>query len=311
MSVQKDGYPKVTPPTVTRLLTRTGGSTIDRSSFQSSPLRDLYHFMLVMSWPRFLGMVTVIYLVSNVLFAGTYLLCGDCLDGAVPGNFGDVYAFSVQTMATIGYGKMTPKTRVADTLVAIEALFGLLGFSMATGLMFSRFARPSARVRFTDKAVINRWNGVPTLMFRMANERSSQIIEAQVSANLLRNEQSAEGGTMRRFHELHLTRSKTPAFGLTWTAMHPIDEKSPLYGATVEQLAEQQVEIAVALMGTDENMSQTIHARWVYSSMDLEWSARFADVFVPGDNNVRRFDMSQFDVTERLPLKSAVQPPIK
>lgn len=312
MSKAPDDYPQVVPVPVNRILTRRGGTTIVRTGFSTSPLRDLYYFLLNLRWASFLALVTVIYLGSNLIFAGIYLQCGDCLDNAVPGDLGDAYAFSVQTMVTIGYGKMTPKNWVADTIVAFEALFGLLGFAMATGMMFARFARPSARVRFADKAVLNRWHGRPTLMFRMCNERSSQIIEAQVSASLLRNELSQEGVSMRRFHDLTLVRSKTPAFGLTWTAMHIVDEHSPLFAATPESLAEQQIEIVVSLVGIDESFAQTVHARWVYSSLDLAWSARYADVFVPGTQTTeRRFDMSQFDVVERLAKAQAVLPPLK
>jgi len=312
MSKVSEDYPEVKPVPVTRLLTRQGRTTIERLGISPAPLSDLYHFLLILSWPRFLGLVTLIYLGSNLIFAGIYLLCGECLENATPGSFRDAFAFSIQTMATIGYGKITPMTWQADWLVAFEALFGLLGFAMATGMMFARFARPSARVRFSDKAVLNRWHRRPTLMFRMCNERSSQIIEAQVSASLLRNERSEEGVSMRRFHDLHLVRSKTPAFGLTWTAMHIIDEHSPLHGATPESLAEQQVEIVVSLVGIDESFAQTVHARWVYSSMDLAWSARFADVFVPGTKDAaRRFDMGQFDVLERLDKAQAIVPPLR
>src|SRR5262249_27800340 len=152
-----------------------------------------------------------------------YLAGGRCLENARPGSFGDAFFFSVQTMATVGYGKITPLTTYANVLVTAETLMGVLGFAMATGLFFSKFARPTARVLFSRRAVVQRRGGKPYLVFRMANRRSNQIVEAQLKVTLVRAE-TVDGEQMRRFHELELVRSRHPVLALTWTAFHLIDE---------------------------------------------------------------------------------------
>jgi inward rectifier potassium channel len=241
--------------------------------------RDLYHRLLRMSWPEFIGLLVVSYLTVNALFALAYLAGGDCIANAQPGSFPDAFFFSVQTMATIGYGALYPKTAYANTLVAIEALVGLLGVAMATGLMFARFSRPTARVLFSQVAIITQLNRVPTLMFRAANQRGNQILEAKLWVTLIREETLPEGYTMRRIYDLNLTRSHTPFFALSWSAMHPIDPDSPLYGATPESLAESNAEILVTLTGTDETVGQSIHARQSYAVQNILWNYRFVDIF--------------------------------
>lgn len=203
---------------------------------------------------------------------------GNCLENARPGSFLDAFFFSVQTMATIGYGAVYPRTLYANIIVTTEVLVGLLGFAMATGLMFAKFSRPTARVLFSSVATVAPFNGMATLMFRVANERRNQILEAQVQANLVRNEVTKEGQSMRRFHDLNLVRNRTPIFSLTWTVMHTIDETSPLYGATVDSLAEAQAEIVITLTGIDETVSQTIHTRHSFPTQKILWNMRFVDI---------------------------------
>lgn len=241
--------------------------------------RDPYHLLLKLSWSGFIALVVVLYLIGNALFALAYLAGGDCIANAQPGSFPDAFFFSVQTMATIGYGAMYPKTGYANTLVAIEAFVGLLGVAMATGLMFARFSRPTARVLFSQVAIIARLNRVPTLMFRAANQRGNQILEAKLWVTLIREETLPEGYTMRRIYDLALTRSHTPFFALSWSAMHPIDPDSPLYGETPESLADSNAEILVTLTGTDETVSQAIHARQSYPVRNILWNYRFVDIF--------------------------------
>lgn len=182
-----------------------------------APLSDLYHLLLTISWPGFLGLIFAGYLISNALFALLYLAGGDSIKNAQAGSFADAFFFSVQTMATIGYGAMYPATPYANVLVALQALFGLLGVAMASGLMFARFSRPTARVMFSRVAVIHPREGVPTLMFRAANQRRNQILEAQIRMTLIRSETTAEGEYFRRF-----------AFMIcTWSAVRPQFLPSP------------------------------------------------------------------------------------
>ncbi|MEG3973258.1 ion channel [Microcoleus sp. herbarium8] len=255
---------------------------------------DLYHKLLTLSWPQFFMLISLSYLVMNGLFALAYLAGGDCIANARPGSLKDAFYFSVQTMATIGYGAMFPRNDYANTIVAIEAFFGLWAVAMVTGLAFSKFSRPSARVIFSRVAVIAPFNGVPTLMYRAGNQRFNQILEAQQEATLIRDEVTSEGEYMRRFYDLQLMRSQSPIFSLTWTVMHAIDESSPLYKLTAKDLIEQQAEIVIALTGIDETVSQTINARHSFVASEIMWNMRFVDILLKTPDGGRVVDYTRF-----------------
>lgn len=240
--------------------------------------RDLYHLFLTVSWPRFLALIALVYIAANALFALAYLAGGNCLENARPRSFLDAFFFSVQTIATVGYGTVYPRTLYANIIVTIEVLVGLLGFAIVTGLIFAKFSRPTARVLFSRVATVAPFNGISTLMFRAANERRNQILEAQMRMFLVRNEVTAEGQSMRRFHDLRLVRNRTPIFSITWTVMHTIDETSPLYGATTDSLAKVEAEIVITFTGIDETVSQAIHARHSFPAQKILWNMRFVDI---------------------------------
>ena len=271
---------------------------VKRIGVSHSHWHDPYHLLLTLDWPQFFLLTAICYIVTNALFALLYLAGGDCIKNARPGSFLDAFFFSVQTMATIGYGAMYPSTDYANLLVTLEALIGLLGVAMATGLMFARFSRPTARVLFSRVAVITPHNGLPTLMLRVANERRNQILEAQIGLSLLRDEVTTEGLFIRRFYDLKLLRSQTRTFALSWVVMHVIDENSPLYGATPESLEEVQTDIVVTLTGIDETVSQTVHARHYYITDEILWNMRFVDIFSKKPDGRRVLDFNRFhDVT--------------
>jgi inward rectifier potassium channel len=267
---------------------------VKRIGVSHSHWHDPYHLLLTLDWPQFFLLTAICYIVTNALFALLYLAGGDCIKNARPGSFLDAFFFSVQTMATIGYGAMYPSTDYANLLVTLEALIGLLGVAMATGLMFARFSRPTARVLFSRVAVITPHNGLPTLMLRVANERRNQILEAQIGLSLLRDEVTTEGLFIRRFYDLKLLRSQTRTFALSWVVMHVIDENSPLYGATPESLKEVQTDIVVTLMGIDETVSQTVHARHYYMTDEILWNMRFVDIFSKKPDGRRILDFNHF-----------------
>ena len=276
-----------------RFIKRQGRSNVV-SLGGSSCWGNLYHFLLTISWWRFLALISVAYVAINTLFALLYLAGGNGIENARPGNFGDAFFFSVQTMASIGYGAMYPKTSYANTLVVIEALVGLLIMAVATGLIFARFSLPVAKVMFSHVAVIAPYDGVPTLMFRAANQRGNYILEAQIKVSLVRNEITNEGNFMRRFYDLELVRSQSPLFSLTWTVMHPIDENSPLYNKTPESLTEEGGELIVTLTGIDETISQTVHSRYSYISSEILWNMRFVDILSITQDSKRVVNMSKF-----------------
>ena len=281
-----------------RIVRRNGRLTVVGMGSWHSYWRDPYHLLLTISWPGFLALVSLGYIATNALFALAYLAGGDGIANARPGNFVDAFSFSVQTMASIGYGAMYPRTLYANMVVAIEALVGLMGLAIGTGLAFARFSRPTARVFFSRVAVIAPYDGVPTLIFRTANKRGNQILEAQLRVALVRDEVNAEGQFMRRFYDLKLVRSQNPMFLLTWTAMHPIDEYSPLYGATPETLAAAETMLVITLTGLDETVSHTIHARHTFAAHEILWNMRFVDIISKTKDGQRYVDYTRFhDVT--------------
>jgi inward rectifier potassium channel len=255
---------------------------------------DFYHQLMTSSWPRLLLEVTAAFIVVNCLFALGYLVAGG-IDNARRGSFSDAFFFSVQTMATIGYGKMAPASLIANLLASAQALTGLLAFAVVTGLVFSKFSRPTARVRFTRNAVISLRDGVPSLMFRMANVRANQIVEAQAHVVFARQETTLEGEEVRRFYDLELTRYRNTIFSNSWTAVHPINLNSPLYGATAETLNASDADIVVSLTGIDETFSQTIYARYYYGAEDIIWGARLADIITRTPEGESQFDFARYD----------------
>lgn len=257
--------------------------------------RDPYHLLLALPWAGFYGLIAVGYVILNALFAALYLLGGDCLNGARAGYFEDAFFFSVQTFGSIGYGAIFPKTFYANVIVTIEAIMSLLSIAIVTGLSFARFSRPTARVIFSRNALITPHNGIPTLIFRTANQRLNQILEAKAQVFLTRDERTLEGGTIRRFYLLDLSRSQTPSFALSWNIMHSIDENSPLYGMTKDDLIASQSQLIVSVRGIDETVNYNINARHIYGVYDLLWDHHFMDIIHADDKGDRHIDYTHFN----------------
>ena len=287
------GVPRAAHKRSRRLVQREGRLPIVRLN-RERQWRDFYHRMLTLSWPLFFFWTAAWYLGSNVAFALLYLIDPNGIAEARPGSFEDAFFFSVQTVATIGYGVMHPQTLYANLVMTLETLSGLVGFAVLTGLIFARLSRPTARILFSDVAVITPHNGVPTLMFRCANQRLNQILEAQIVVTVLRDEVSNEGRTLRRFHDLKLVRQRTPVFVLTWTVMHPIDEASPLHGLTAQELIDEELEIIVVLSGVDETFAQSIQARHSYLAEEILWDHTFVDIVLQLEDGRPAIDYSRF-----------------
>src|SRR5271168_1295071 len=264
---------------------------------------DLYHFLVTTSWPALIGLIAAAFTLANLLFATGYYF-DQGIENAHSGSFADMFFFSVQTMATIGYGKMEPVTLFSNILVSIEALTGLLALALMTGLVFSKFSRPTARVRFTRYAIIGPRDGALSLMIRAANMRANRIVEASIHVVLARQETTVEGDSIRRLYDLETTRSRSAMFALSWTAVHRIEEGSALFGETRESLADAAPEIIVSIIGLDETFSQTVHARHTFKLDEIIWNARFADVLVLHPDGSRSVDYTRFDDIEMLtPVK--------
>ena len=255
---------------------------------------DFYQAMLSAPWWQFLSVLAILYFLINAVFAVLYLLDPGGIEGARPYSFRDALFFSMQTLGTYSTNVMAPKDLYTDTIVTLESFFSVLNIAIATGAVFARVARPSARVMFRQRAVVANFEGVPTLMFRIANQRGNQVLEAAVSVTLARQITTREGITMRRFEELPLVRARSPLFRLSWTVMHQIDQTSPLYGASQESLFAAQAEMIVVLSGTDDTYAATIHARHSYLPTDIHWNKRFADIIEIRPDGRRTIDLRKF-----------------
>jgi inward rectifier potassium channel len=267
-----------------RLLNRDGSFNVVLEGLNPLSSLGLYHWLLTISWPRFLAFIAGSYIAINALFAFAFLACGpDALQspaGYFAGQpFYRAFFFSVDTFATIGYGNIVPVGRVPNALVTIEALLNIMGVALATGVIFSRFSRPSSRIIYSRNAVVAPYRDNTALEFRIANARSSQLIDVQVQAILTKIERSG-GTTVRRFYELELERNRVVFFPLSWTVVHPITSASPLWGLTHSDLVEADAELLVLLIATDETLSQGVHSRSSYEADEIVWGAKFANMLM-------------------------------
>jgi inward rectifier potassium channel len=272
-----------------RLLNRDGSFNVVREGLNPFSSMSLYHWLLTISWPKFLGFITVSYVVVNALFAFAFLFCGSNALQSTSASFAGqpfyrAFFFSVDTFATIGYGNIIPIGLAANTLVAIEALLYILGIALATGVVFNRFSRPSARIIYSRNAIVAPYRDRRALEFRIANARSSQLIEVQIQVILTKIER-VNGVVVRKFYDLDLERHRVVFFALSWTVVHPIDSNSPMQGLTRQDLLDADAELLILLTGTDETLSQTVHSRSSYKADEIVWGAKFANMFMRTEEN--------------------------
>jgi inward rectifier potassium channel len=267
-----------------RFLNRDGTFNVRREGLGFWQSLSAYHYLLTITWPKFLGFVSIGYIVTNAVFALMYVLAGaHALTGfeAEPQElrFVNAFFFSVHTLATIGYGNIAPVNMAANIIVTIESLIGLLGFATIGGLVFARFARPTAVILFSRNAIIAPYRGMTALMFRVVNQKSNQIVELQAKVILSRR---IVGGTAdREFISLALERDHVDFFPLAWTIVHPIDKDSPFYGETEGTFRKCDAEVLVMLNGFDETFSQTVHTRSSYKGDEIIWNVKFKSMFNP------------------------------
>jgi inward rectifier potassium channel len=259
---------------------------------ERTPLRDFYYGLMRLSWPATLLVIAGGDLVLNALFAALYLVVGG-VQNARPGSWLDAFYFSVQTMGTIGYGTLAPSSNAANGLVVAESVTSLVFTALATGLVFAKFSLPTARVMFTREATISKMNGVSTLSFRVGNRRSNHIVEAQVRVALVRTERTHEGKTFYRMVDLPLSRDRIPSLAQSWTVLHTIDEKSPLFGETAESLKSKEAELMISIAGTDDLWMQNVHATHRYMHAEIVWGKRHADV-LSEEANLLILDLRKF-----------------
>ena len=282
-----------------RLLNRDGSFNPRREGQAFLQRLHLYHLMLTISWRRFFATVVASYATVNLIYAIAYLACGPgAIGGQPPSAFGGTFAraffLSVETLGTIGYGNIFPIGGPINTIVAIESLTGILMLALVTGLFFARFSRPTAAIKFSDSAIVSPYRDKTGFMFRLTNSRANQLIELEAKVLFT---QMLEGA--RHYHQLELERKKVVFFPLSWTIVHPIDEESPLWGLSSEDLAERDVEFLVLLSGIDETFSQIVHSRTSYKPKEIVFGERFVNIYNPvrSDGTVS-IDVSKLGLTE-------------
>jgi inward rectifier potassium channel len=264
----------------------------------SSRWTDLYHQALMVEWSMFLLGLLALFVALNM----------HGIANARPGNYWDAFLFSVQTIDVNNFSGMAPKSAYAHIVAVLETFtvnYGYLG--LVISLMFARFSRPFARVVFSRVALIAPFDGIPTLMFRAANQRGNSILDAEAVVSLAYQKTTGEGVTMRRFEELKLVRQRTSLFALSWTVMHRIDETSPLYGFTPESLVANEVELLVVLSGVDDTLADRIYARHSWTADEIVWERRFADILSYTPQGARVIDLNRFHDT--LPVDKAGSSP--
>ena len=288
-----------------RLLNRDGSFNVERRGLSVATSVNLYHTIMTMSWTTFLGLVLLLYFVSNIFFGLLYSSLGPA---AVVDTSGDPtmslfvrgFFFSVQTFATIGYGTIHPVGLVPNLLVTVESYYSLLINALITGAVFARFARPTAKVVFSDVAVVAPYRDITGFMFRLVNGRNNQLIE--MHAQVLFARFIKEGNrVVRRFDFLELERPSVTFFPLTWTVVHPITEKSPMYGLTWQDLVDTDAEILILLTAIDETFAQTVHSRSSYKPQEIRFGHRFASVYKSaGDDEPIAIDVRKLSNTEKV-----------
>jgi inward rectifier potassium channel len=266
---------------------------------------DAFHLIMSLSWPRFFAGAVCAYLLANIVFASLYSLGDHAIANAH--TFADHFFFSVETLATVGYGNMSPSTLYGHCIATLEIITGMLSLAVITSLVFARFSKPTARILFSRVAVITNYDGMPTLMLRVANQRQSYILEAHASLTLVRDEETRDGHSLRRFYDLKLERTRSPMFALTWQIMHRIDESSPLHGVTAQAIQEGDMRLAVTLSGVDEIFAAGITARHTYAHEHILFDRRFVDIFSDGDHPRHLYvDLTRFHDIEASLAESVV-----
>lgn len=259
----------------------------------STIVGDGFHAFLRASWPAAIARLVAAYLTLNALFAIAYWRLGG-IANARPGSFHDAFYFSVHTRGTIGYGSMYPTSEAANVLVVVESLTGLLVTALFTGLVFAKFGRTTARVVFIARAVIHPYDGVPTLMIRVGNERSNRIIDACFRMVMTRTERTKEGVTFYRMYDLPLARDRTMALTRSYTVMHAIGPGSPLFGYDPARMRAGEIEIDVTVTGLDDTTLQPVHSSQSYLDEEIVWGARPVDILDVGQDGSITLDLTRF-----------------
>ena len=288
--------------TLRRVVNKDGTFNVRRTGGRLRNLH-LYKFLIGLSWPWFVIVVLGTFVLANIAFAWLYLAAGiQTLQGAESatplGTFLNAFFFSVQTLTTVGYGSMVPRAIGSNAIASVEALMGVMGFAFGAALIYGRFSRPTARILFSARALIAPYQGKTSLQIRIANQRSNAIVDLEATIVLMAVEGSGEGHR-RTYARLELERPRVFFLPLTWTIVHPIDETSPLYGKTAQDLADQAMEIMVLIKGFDDTFSQVVNARSSYRYDEIMWNHKFLPAFRSDEDGRLVLDLTRIDAVEK------------
>jgi inward rectifier potassium channel len=288
-----------------RLVNRDGSFNVDRKGLSFSESFNLYHWLISIHWFKFIVFVSASFLLVNIIFATLYYVDG-IENLGIPENvkninaYWEAFFFSTQTLTTVGYGRISPLSTTANIIASIESLLGLLVFAIATGLLYGRFSKPFAKIIYSKYALIAPFRDMTGFMFRTANKHKSQIIEAEVQVVFSRME-DVNGAEVRKFYNIKLEYSKINFFSSVWTVNHPINEFSPLYGMTEEDMHNSEGEFLILLKGFDDTFAQTVHSRFSFRHDEIIWGAKFRNIYITDDDgkvSVALDKISDFDKTE-------------
>ena len=285
---------------VIRLVNRDGTFNVKRVGLGFSTV-NLYQDLIKMSWVKFLILVICTLFLINILFALSYYLIGienftGMIHGSLTDNILQCFFFSFQTFTTVGYGHIAPRGNLLSLMASLEAMTGLMIFAIITGLLYGRFAKPSAKILFSENILISPFGEGLSLQFRIVNKRKSTIMD--ISARVIYSHQ--EKGKSRVYLPLELERSQVTLFPLNWTIVHPINEKSPLYGKTYEEISRVDTEFIIVLKGYDDTFSQDINSIHSYHYEEMIWGAKFDPMYDTNSDNIVELDFSKLSSYQKL-----------
>ena len=285
--------------------TRFGRTEFLKINAAARGWRDTYHWILCLSWPRFIVFLLAVYFAINLIFASAYALGGACIGEMTPGSFPAALFFSIETLATVGYGHMYPATDYGHIVVTIEIIVGTFWVAVITGLIFVRFARPTARILFSDVILIAPFDGRLSLMFRVANLRHTSMAEAEFRIIYSRDELVKEGEDIRRFYELKVYPERMISFPAAMIIRHTIDEESPLYGITSERLEKEDAFFVASTLSLELVMAASVQSAQDYAVEDIRFGERFVDVYTQLEDGNLTVDYGRLNETEPVPDPAA------
>jgi inward rectifier potassium channel len=276
---------------------RAGQVEFLKLNLEKTEWRDAYQWLLSLSWPQFAALIAGVYIVINLVFAEFYALGGQSIAGMTPGSYFEAFFFSVQTLATVGYGHWYPQNVYGHVVTTVEIITGMFGLAVMTGLIFVRFSRPAARIVFSRSIVIGPLNGRPTLMLRVGNLRAQSMVEAEFRIMFTRDEPILEGDTFRHFYNLKLHFERLISFPAALTLRHTIDEQSPLYGETPESLKASRTLFTASVVGIDPVIPAAVQTQKDYNWRDVRFGERFVEIYTESGDRKLTVDFGRLHDT--------------